>query len=114
MFALEFVLSICETAPDMLRKHIGQIEAVLQVSAQYACYMEDDPAWHTKEDHFSDLQAFGDAESSDGAAMAAMADEAFDRIATAIGGRAIVRQHRAFVARIVANAYLTDTHGVLH
>ena len=91
MFALEFILSMCECAPEMLRKHMPLIESVMRIAADFACHMADDPEWCTKDDDLNNLQTFGDVDTDVGTAMCALGDEALDRIAAAIGGRLIVR-----------------------
>jgi hypothetical protein len=90
MYAMEFVLSLCETAPDMLRKHMGPIETVMQIAAGWACHMKDDPLWHTKDDHFN-IQSFADDSTDTASALTAIGDDTLDRIPKAIGGRACVR-----------------------
>ncbi len=91
MFALEFILSMCECAPEMLRKFMAPIETVMRTAAEFASYMKDDPEWYKKDDDLNNLQSFGDDDTDDGTAMAALGDDALDRIATAIGGRLTVR-----------------------
>ncbi len=91
MYALEFVLSLCESASEMLRKHMDTIERVMHLAAQFACHVADDPAWAGKEDDFTNTQGFADDATDDATAMTALGDDALDRIARAIGGRLCVR-----------------------
>jgi hypothetical protein len=46
--ALEFVLSLCETAPDMIRKHMPLISTLLELAAGFVCHVVDDPLWASK------------------------------------------------------------------
>jgi hypothetical protein len=94
MHALEFVLTLCETAPDMLRKHMGPIETVMQIAAGWVCHMQEDPLWHTKDDDFNNKQSFGDDATDTATAMVALGDDTLDRIPKAIGGRLCVRGRR--------------------
>lgn len=89
MFAAEFVTSLCESAPELLRKHLPQIESLLRTAAAFVCHVDDDPEWASKEEEMSNTQSFADV-IDDAAAMSAVADDIFDRLATAIGGRAMV------------------------
>ena len=90
LFAMEFMLSLCESAPDMLRKHLAQIETMLRTAAMFVCHVPDEPDWASKEDDLTNSQSLLDV-PDDASAMAAIGDDAFDRIARAIGGRAMVR-----------------------
>jgi hypothetical protein len=96
MFAVEFFLSLCESAPDMLRKSMAEIEAMLRTAAVFVCQTPDDPDWAIKEDDIGTIQIADSELVDDLSAMTAVGDEVFDRLATAIGGRALVMGSSCF------------------
>ena len=87
MFALEFVLSMVECSPEMMRKHMGLMEGVMRTAAEFSSAMDDDPEWHKKDDDLNGLQGIV---TGDEGAMAALGDDTLDRLARALGGRLMV------------------------
>lgn len=86
--ALEVVLSLCESAGAMMRKHAKPAVAQLvPLVIQLQTEVEDDDTWATK---FDDPQTFSEAGADDGETLSDAAAAAIDRLATALGGNAVL------------------------
>lgn len=80
---LEFLLTLTEVKPAMLRKFPKFVETVVPVVIGMMLELEDDPDWHTGNDQDDDDH---DPENSN----SDMGEEALDRLALSLGGTVLV------------------------
>ena len=96
--AMEFILALCESRPTMVRKRGDLLEHLLDTCFPALCEVEemDTESWASAPENDD---TYGDVEDTD--AFCNAIEQAFDRLATAIGGQTmspmLLPRCRAFV-----------------
>lgn len=78
--AAEVLLTLAENAPGMMRKEPSFVISFLPACLRWVCLVEEDEDWYTS----------ATPDDQDNEALHAIAEQALDRVARALGGKAIL------------------------
>lgn len=91
--ALEFLVSVAEKLPSQCRKMVSFVESVFPVGLHMMLELEDDREWYEK----------GDDEDNSEYTLFDCGQESLDRIAIALGGKAVLPVAEAIIPSFLAN-----------
>ncbi|KAI9089986.1 armadillo-type protein [Phlyctochytrium arcticum] len=101
--ALELLMTLSEAAPAMMRKHGGFVQTLVPILLQWMANLDEDEKWYTVDDVEDD-----DPESDD-----ILAGEALDRLARALGGKAVLPVAFTVIPGMLAAPEWQKRHGAL-
>ncbi|OQR78549.1 importin-5-like [Tropilaelaps mercedesae] len=103
---LEVVITLCESAPAMMRK-LGQrhIDALLPNILKMMAAIEEDPSWDTNDN--------ADQDEFESDSPSAMGESSLDRLAIALGGKQLLPSVMAVLAPLLNSANWMERHAAL-
>ncbi|KND04212.1 uncharacterized protein SPPG_01645 [Spizellomyces punctatus DAOM BR117] len=101
--ALELLMTLAESAPAMMRKHAGFCQSLIPILLEWMGNLEDEEKWFTTDDIEDE-----DCESDD-----IIAGEALDRLARALGGKAVLPVTFSYIPTMLAAEDWRKRHGAL-
>jgi hypothetical protein len=106
--AAEFCVTLCEArekAPGMMRKLPNFVQRVFAACLGFLMDVEDDPAWHTAEDEKQENEGEGE--------LFEFGQECLDRIALALGGKALLPVAGAALPALIQDSDWKKPHAAL-
>jgi len=101
--ALEIIVSLCETAPAMVRKQAQLLKPVIHQVLQLMVDLDDDEEWAMQDED----------EDEDSESNPVVAESAIDRIALGLGGKTILPHITANIPLMLSNADWRYRHAAL-
>jgi len=99
---IEFLVSLSESKPGMLRKNNTILNKFVPVLLNYITDIEEEPEWYTTEDS----EEFNNTNRE-------VAEEAFDRLALSLGGKTMVPIVFTLIQTLLASSQWQHRHGAL-
>ncbi|KAF9578472.1 hypothetical protein BGW38_005703, partial [Lunasporangiospora selenospora] len=101
--ALELLLTLAECAPAMVRKVPDYTTTIVPVALEMMTELEDDEDWYTTDD----------LDEGDNDENYVIGEHAMDRLARALGGKAVLPVSFVYIPQMLANESWTARHAAL-